>query len=258
MIFSFGLLRNSLMRLVPQSFPVCCSSSPVNHRRIRSASTTKPLKRKEAPAIWTLPNRNTPPFWEKVTGASEKSIWPLEDHQRAITMLEAAAAYRPDSPAALIDLAIAYYGAQQYARALVPAQKALTIDPDNPGAHQMLGKTYFMLGDLGKSTAELERAARLTPNDKDVTYTLGIAYLRNGQAAAAKQLYESMIKDFGELPQLHLAIGRAYRQSGLMQEAMAEFQKTITLDASFPPGPLLSGHHLSPGSRPKQAGRGAG
>jgi tetratricopeptide (TPR) repeat protein len=158
----------------------------------------------------------------------------LEDHRRAITVLEAAAAYRANSPAVLIDLAIAYYGAQQYAKALVPASKALAIDRDNPGAHQMLGKTFFMLGDMGKSIAELETAAKLTPNDIDVAYTLGIAYLRNRQPAAAKQLYESMIKDFGERPQLHVVIGRAYRQSGLLPEAAAEFKKAIALDPRFP------------------------
>jgi len=158
----------------------------------------------------------------------------LEDHRRAITALEAAAAYQPNSPAVLIDLAIAYYDAQEYPKALAPANKALVIDRENPGAHQMLGKTFFMLGDLEKSIAELEAAAKLTPNDIDVAYTLGIAYLRNRQPAAAKQLYESMIKDFGERPQLHVLIGRAYRQSGLLPEAAAEFKKAIALNPRFP------------------------
>jgi tetratricopeptide (TPR) repeat protein len=158
----------------------------------------------------------------------------LEDHERAIPVLEAAAAYRSNSPAPLVGLAIAYYSAQQYAKALVPASKALIIDRDNPGAHQMLGKTFFMLGDVEKSIAELQIAANLTPNDIDVVYTLGIAYLRNRQPAAAKQLYESMIKDFGDRPQLRVVIGRAYRQSGLLAEAAVEFKKAIALDSRFP------------------------
>jgi pentatricopeptide repeat protein len=158
----------------------------------------------------------------------------LDEHRRAITVLEAAAAYRPNSPAVLIDLAIAYYGAQQYAKVLAPANKALAIDGDNPGAHQMLGKAFFMLGDLEKSIAELKTAAKLSPNDLDVAYTLGIAYLRNRQTAEAKQLYESMIKEFGERPQLHVVIGRAYRQSGLLPEAAAEFKKAIALDPRLP------------------------
>jgi tetratricopeptide (TPR) repeat protein len=158
----------------------------------------------------------------------------LEDRGRAITVLETAATYQPNSATVFVDLAIAYYDAQQYPKALVPARQALTIDPDNPGAHQMLGKTFFMLGDVEKSIAELETAARLTPNDIDVAYTLGIAYLRNRQTGAAKQLYESMIRNFGDRPQLHIVIGRAYRQSGLLADAAAEFKKAIDLDPRFP------------------------
>jgi tetratricopeptide (TPR) repeat protein len=98
----------------------------------------------------------------------------------------------------------------------------------------MLGKTYFMLGDLGKSISELEAALKLAPDDVDVVYTLGIAYLRNRQSAEARRLYESMIKQFGDRPQLHIIIGRAYRQSGLMGEAADEFKKAIALDNHFP------------------------
>ena len=156
------------------------------------------------------------------------------DYKLALTVLEAAQGYRPNSPELLVDLAIAQFGAQQYENALVPAGKAIAIAPNSAGAHQMLGKTYFMLGDLGKSITELETAAKLAPNDIDVAYTLGIAFLRNLQPAAAKQLYNSLLKLFGEQPQLHVLIGRAYRQSGLLPDAAEEFKKAIALDARFP------------------------
>jgi len=156
------------------------------------------------------------------------------DYQLSIAVLEAAQRYRANSSALLVDLAIAYFSAQQYEKALVPATKALAIDPNNAGAHQMLGKTYFMLGDLEKAIVELESTAKLAPNDVDVVYTLGIAYLRNRQTAAAKQLYDSLIKTFGDQPQLHVVIGRAYRQSGLLPDAAVEFKKAIALDPRFP------------------------
>jgi tetratricopeptide (TPR) repeat protein len=157
-----------------------------------------------------------------------------EDYKRALAAFEPAARYRPNSPSVQIDLAIAYFGVGQYEKALEPSRKALISEPDNAGAHQMLGKTYFMLGDLAKSIGELEAAARLAPKDVDVTYTLGIAYLRNRQTADAKLLYNSMIKQFGDQPQLHVIIGRAYRQSGLLPEATEEFKRAIALDPHFP------------------------
>lgn len=152
----------------------------------------------------------------------------------AIKVLDSAQKHRPNSAEVLVDLAIAHFGAQQYEKALVPASKALAVDPKSAGARQMLGKTYFILGDLGRSITELETAAQLAPNDIDVAYTLGIAYLRNRQPDAAKQLYSSLIKTLGAQPQLHVIIGRAYRQSGLLQEAAEEFKKAIALDARFP------------------------
>jgi tetratricopeptide (TPR) repeat protein len=157
-----------------------------------------------------------------------------ERHQEAIEILESALGYRANSPALLINLAIAYFDVEKYEKAADAARRALILDSQNGGAHQMLGKSYFMLGELGKSVSELETAAKFTPNDVDVVYTLGIAYLRNRQFTEAKKLYDSMLTQFGERPQLHVVIGRAYRQSGLLTEAAEEFKKAIALDTRFP------------------------
>ena len=156
------------------------------------------------------------------------------NYQSAVMVLDAAGRYRAVSPELLVDLAIAYFGAQQYDKALTSANKALALAPDNGGVHQMLGKTYFMLGDVGRSVTELEIAAKLQPSDIDVAYTLGIAYLRNRQTAAAKQLYNSLPKIFGDQPELHVIVGRAYRQSGLLADAAEEFKKALALDSHFP------------------------
>ena len=72
------------------------------------------------------------------------------DYQLAVTVLEAAGRYRPDSPELLVDLAIAYFSAQQYEKALVAANQALALAPNNAGAHQMLGKILFHARRPGK------------------------------------------------------------------------------------------------------------
>jgi tetratricopeptide (TPR) repeat protein len=156
------------------------------------------------------------------------------EYKQAITALEAATLYSPDSQDLLIDMAIAYFGSERYENAIEPLRKALAQDPQNFGAYQMLGKTYFMLGDMTKSIPALETALKLAPNDVDVAYTLGIAYLRDRQFAAAKQLYGQMPKQFGDQPQLHIVIGRAYREAGLLPEAIEEFKRAVALDSNFP------------------------
>ena len=97
-----------------------------------------------------------------------------ENYQQAISALESAISYQPDSQEALIDLAIAYFDAEQYEKALKPLGTAIGNNPRSAGAHHMLGKSYFMLGDFGKSTAELKTALELTPKDYDVAYTSGL------------------------------------------------------------------------------------
>jgi len=155
-------------------------------------------------------------------------------YKSAITALEAAAAYSPDADDVLVDLAIAYFNSEQFDKALVPLSKALTRNPQNAGAHHMMGKTYFMLGELRKSAEELQAALKLTPNDYDVSYTLGLVYLKQRQFDPAKQIYDRMLARLGDRPELRILFGRAYRETGFLAEAIAEFKRAVTLDDHFP------------------------
>jgi tetratricopeptide (TPR) repeat protein len=155
-------------------------------------------------------------------------------YKNAITALEAAASYAPNSEEVLIDLAIAYFNAQQFGKALVPLNKALTSNSQNAGAHHMMGKTYFMLGELRKSADELLAALKLVPNDYDVSYTLGLVYLKQRQFAPAKRIYDRMLAQLGDRPQLRILFGRAYRETDFLAEAIEELKSAIALDPHSP------------------------
>jgi tetratricopeptide (TPR) repeat protein len=155
-------------------------------------------------------------------------------YQQAITALESATLYRPDSQEVLIDLAIAYFDAERYEKALEPLGKALSLNPQSAGAHHMLGKSYFMLGDFVKSAAELQTALKITPSDYDIAYTLGLAYLKQHQLAPTQQIFERMLRQLGDRPQLRVIFGRAYRETGFLAEAIEEFKKAVALDPHFP------------------------
>jgi len=156
------------------------------------------------------------------------------DYVAAITALDTAAGYRADSDEVLIDLAVAYFHAEQYDNALNPLVKIASRNPRNPGAYHMLGKTHFMLGSFEKATAELENALKLSPGDYDVAYTLALAYLKQHKLQPAKQIFDRMIERLGNRPQLRVLIGRAYRETGFLSEAIEEFKKALALDPRFP------------------------
>src|SRR5207249_4519010 len=91
-----------------------------------------------------------------------------------------------------------------------------------------------MLGDFVKSVAELKTALGLAPNDYDVAYTLGLAYLKQRQLAQARLIYARMIAQLGDRPQLRVLVGRAYRETGFLPEAIEEFKRAVALDPHFP------------------------
>jgi tetratricopeptide (TPR) repeat protein len=156
------------------------------------------------------------------------------NYRGAVAALEAAAAHQPDSPELLVELAIAYFYTGQYQKATEPLARALARDQRSAPAHHMLGKTYFMTGEFEKSARELQTALELVPDDYDVAYTLGLAYLKQHQLPQAKQIYERMVSQLGDRPQLRVLTGRAYRETGFPSEAIEEFQRAVALDPRFP------------------------
>jgi len=157
-----------------------------------------------------------------------------ERYPEAVGTLETAAAYRSDSPEVLIDLAIAYFYIGQYQMAIKPLSRTLELTPQSSAAHHMLGKTYFMIGEFDKAERELASAQKLSPADYDVLYTLGLAYLRQHKFAQAKQLYDRMIVQLGNRAPLRVLIGRAYRETGFLAEAIEEFKNAVAVDEKFP------------------------
>src|SRR6266404_2490653 len=155
-------------------------------------------------------------------------------YPESVAALEAAVTYRPDSNEVLIDLAIGYFHVNKYDKALAALNKVISRNPRSPGALHMLGKTYFMLGDFERATNELKAALNASPKDYDVEYTLSLAYLKRREIDSARRIYDQMIEQLGEKPQLRALIGRAYRETGFLSEAIEEFKKAIALDPHFP------------------------
>src|SRR6185503_11792450 len=138
---------------------------------------------------------------------------------------EAAANYQPTDSDLLIELAMAHLEARQFSKALDPLLKAAQLQPNNADVHTTLGKTYFALGDYEKAASALEVAVKLAPKDFNSSFTLAIAYLQQRQFTSAKRIFDSMIAEFGEQPQIHIAIGRAFREAGRLPEAIEEFKR---------------------------------
>jgi tetratricopeptide (TPR) repeat protein len=158
----------------------------------------------------------------------------LDDREHAIEAAETAANYQPDNSDLQLELAGVYLEAAQFDKALAPITKAARLKPDNAEVQKLLGKTYFALGDYEKSAAALAVAIDLDPNDFNTTFTLAITYLQQRQFPSARKVFDRMIAQFGEHPEMRVAIGRAFREAGRLPEAIEEFKKAIALNSKLP------------------------
>ena len=158
----------------------------------------------------------------------------LTKRELALEAAETAAKYQPMDSDLLIEVAMSYLEAAQFDKALDPLLKAARLQPNNADVHRTLGKAYFALGDYEKSATALEVAVKLDPKDFNSSFTLAIAYLQQRQFTAARRIFDSMIVEFGEQPQIHIAIGRAFREAGRLPEAIEEFKRAIALNSQFP------------------------
>jgi tetratricopeptide (TPR) repeat protein len=155
------------------------------------------------------------------------------DSEEAVRLLEDAVAAQPTDEDARIDLAMVYFRAGHLDRASNPATQVVKEDPRNVRALQLLGNIEFAQGNFAAAAEHLRTALGLQ-GDFDTAYSLALAYLSQHKLPETKLLFDEILNDMGSTPELHVLLGRAYRETGYLDEAIREFKKAIELDAHYP------------------------
>jgi tetratricopeptide (TPR) repeat protein len=155
------------------------------------------------------------------------------DSGKAIQLLEDAVAADPAYEDARIDLAMVYFRAGHLDKAGAAAAEVVKGDPRSVRALQLLGNVEFAQGNFAAAAEHLHTALGLQ-GDFDTAYSLALAYLSQQKLAETKLLFDELLNDMGSTPELHVLLGRAYRETGYLDEAIREFKKAIELDPHYP------------------------
>ena len=155
------------------------------------------------------------------------------DSTEAVRLLEEAVAAQPSYEDARIDLAMVYFRAGHLDRASEQAGLVVKDDPRNSRALQLLGNIEFAQGNFAGAADHLHTALGLQ-GDFETAYSLSLAYLSQHKLAETKLLFDELLNDMGSTPELHVLLGRAYRETGYLDEAIREFKKSIELDPHYP------------------------
>jgi serine/threonine-protein kinase len=111
---------------------------------------------------------------------------------------------------------------------------AAALRPQSPGAHLNVGRALFEQGRLDEAIAESQEAIRLKTDYPEAHNNLGIALLgksRQDEAVAAFQEALRLKKDY---PEAHCNLGNALRSKGRLEEAIAAYREAIRLKKDYP------------------------
>ena len=153
--------------------------------------------------------------------------------EEAVRLLQDAVAAEPSYTDARIDLALVYFRAGHLDKASAEAAEVVKADPHNVRALQLLGNVEFAQGNFAEAAEHLHTALGLQ-GDFETAYSLALAYLSQHKLAETKLLFDELLNDMGSTPELHVLLGRAYRETGYLDEAIREFKKAIELDPRYP------------------------
>jgi tetratricopeptide (TPR) repeat protein len=109
--------------------------------------------------------------------------------------LEISPAHQPT----MVQLAFEYLKRDDYNTALPLAEKAVQLAPKMFPARNVLGRVLLELGQLDRAIKELEEGTRLAPTSPEMHYALGRAYRRAGRELEAKRevaLFQKLQEQF--------------------------------------------------------------
>ena len=155
----------------------------------------------------------------------------LAQNDKAVDHFKTAAAIKPDSAAARVNLGVALLHAGKPDLAAEQFHRASLLDPQNYDAQHNLGEMYVQSGKIAEAQPYLEQAWRIHPDAYDNAYDLAMADFMVGKLDAARQVVTSLVKlkDSGELRNL---LGQIDEKDGKFVDAANDYEAAAHLDPS--------------------------
>lgn len=224
-------------------------------------------------------------------GVSEKLGLALQHHQ-AGRLSEAEAAYREilltdaQNVDALHFLGVIAYQRGEHGQAEELISRALQLNKSNTPAHNNLGNALAAQGKLSQAIASFLNALALDPGYVDALVNLGSAFRAQGKLDKAIESYKralalgpgspaaqlglrSALEDQDnrrgtvhhevaparetDSPVAHLNAGNAHKDRGRLDEAVASYEKALSLDPDFSAAYVNLGNVLNVRGKPAEA-----
>jgi tetratricopeptide (TPR) repeat protein len=183
--------------------------------------------------------------------AWEQGLGTREGHLRALALLTQGMELDPNFAQAHILLGTSLLTTDNPSKAFGEFRDAIAINPRLPEAHKLLGDLLVTMPTRPYTQAiqAYVAALDLAPDYSEARLGLGDAHQAQGRIEAAIAEYELVLATDPESARGHYGLGKIYyAEKDLYHEAVAEFQRAITLE------PRLLEAHLSLGELYEEKG----
>ncbi|MFM7087668.1 MAG: tetratricopeptide repeat protein [Cyanobium sp.] len=168
--------------------------------------------------------------------------------QEMAEWLEKGLQLRPEDPAALGNLGLAYQELGHLEAALDAYGRSLHLRPDAPDVRTNQGTAWQARGDLQAAIACYRQALMFRPQHAEAHCNLGLALREQGDNSAALEAYQQAIHCQPDLARAHYNMGCLHYAEQRYQEAIRAYQQVIRIQPQF------ADAHTSLGNAYKQAG----
>jgi tetratricopeptide (TPR) repeat protein len=154
-------------------------------------------------------------------------------HDRAVAVLEAAAAKFPNDMRIRYELAEAHLTTGNPSRAVQIFTALLPTWKENVWRlHYQLGYAYMELNDLQNAKASFERSMAARKNNPAARALLAFVLNRMGDTDKAVGHWEQTVKEDGSNATIHINLGLSYEKKGQYERALESYRRAQSIDPS--------------------------
>lgn len=108
-------------------------------------------------------------------------------------------------------------------------EHALVLDPNDASLRHRYSRYLSSLGRIEEALAQMEHARELDPLSLIIKANVGVIYYFGRRYDQTIEQLDKIAKEEPEFPVAHWGLGLAYEQKGMMEQALAAFQKAVEL-----------------------------
>lgn len=129
---------------------------------------------------------------------------------------------------------VSLYYDRDWSKAEREFRRAIDLNPNYANAHHWYAEFLSLLGRHEQAIAESERARELDPLSNIINTWVGSRYFFARQYDRAIEQYRNAVEMDPNFVPAHLVLGQAYEQKGMLQEAVAELERAVSLSGGSP------------------------